>query len=767
MNLFLARRLIDTGKAALYAALCASTLYGQTKSSPPAKSVLQQHYDAAQSYQSAGNLSDAARQYRIFIADALGELAIGRAHLEEYDKAAPLFDEALILAPNSPVLLIEYAQVALTHGDLSRAKSLAEEVLRNYPPNSPAAAKAHLALGRTLLKMNKDQEARKELEAAVALDSNFENGYALAIACLDMEDSQCAARIFSEMQASFGDTAAIHMEFGLAYGQSDFQQMAVTEFKKAIAKNDKLPGAHYSLAATYLIGTQDANIQGAQIELKKELQISPNDFLTYAALGRIAATQSKYDEAEKYLKRAIALNPENPDAYLYLGQMYFATSRWPEAKTALKNAIHGTTDISRNRYQVQKAHYLLGRLLIKSGDEKGGQAEIKTAQAMMKLLLVQDRKRLSGYLDNPAQSDVNSNLATVAFAEIPNKQDAARLKGDRELNAFEQEIAHPVADSYNNLGAIAASAENYTTAVTYFQHAAEWNSSLEGLDYNWGRAAFAAAKFQEAVPPLTRYLNSHPGDQHLSMLLGMAYYGMGDYSAAIPYMKRAAENDPRSLPLRLILAQSCLWSKQYQCVLDVHQEILALNAASAEADMLAGEALDAKGDSAGAIEEFRAAVRANPKKADAHFGLAYLLWAQGQYAEAAKEFQAELVNDPSHLQARAYLGDAYVQLHDYAKAQVELEKAVAADASLAMVHRDLGIAYAELGRKDDAVAELRKAIALNPKDVSSHLRLAKLYQAMGMQEEAKAELTAGSTTNKESIQALVEKISGTRAPEQQ
>ncbi len=72
---------------------------GQTKTTVPAKSVLQQHYDQAQSYQSVGNLTEAARQYRIFIADALGELAIERARTGDYDKAAPLFDEALGLAP--------------------------------------------------------------------------------------------------------------------------------------------------------------------------------------------------------------------------------------------------------------------------------------------------------------------------------------------------------------------------------------------------------------------------------------------------------------------------------------------------------------------------------------------------------------------------------------------------------------------------------------------------------------------------------------------
>ena len=39
-----------------------------------------------------------------------------------------------------------------------------------------------------------------------------------------------------------------------------------------------------------------------------------------------------------------------------------------------------------------------------------------------------------------------------------------------------------------------------------------------------------------------------------------------------------------------------------------------MNAESAEADMLAGEALDEMNDHAGATQQFRAAVKANPQE---------------------------------------------------------------------------------------------------------------------------------------------------------
>jgi tetratricopeptide (TPR) repeat protein len=282
---------------------------------------------------------------------------------------------------------------------------------------------------------------------------------------------------------------------------------------------------------------------------------------------------------------------------------------------------------------------------------------------------------------------------------------------------------------------------------------------------NLGLALFKAKDFKGSIKPFTAELKKHPGDQRLTILLGMAHYGMGDYFVAIPYLKQAAERDQQNLTLRLTLAQSCLMSKQYQCVLDASKEILAINPDSAEADMIAGEALDEKGDSSGAIEQFRAAARANPKEPNVHFGLGYLLWTESQFPEAAKEFEAELENDPTHPQARAYLGNAYVQLNQYDKALPELLKAEASDPALGSVHRDLGIIYADQDRKEDAVRELSKAIELDPMDVSPHWKLAKLYQSIGKKEEAKAEFAKASTMNKQAKEALDQKLSGAKPPQ--
>jgi tetratricopeptide (TPR) repeat protein len=233
-------------------------------------------------------------------------------------------------------------------------------------------------------------------------------------------------------------------------------------------------------------------------------------------------------------------------------------------------------------------------------------------------------------------------------------------------------------------------------------------------------------------------------------------------SAAIPYLKEATASDPPNLPFRMVLAHSCLASKQFQCVLDVYHEILTLNAESAEADMLAGEALDEMNDHVGATQQFRAAVKANPKEPNVHFGLGYLLWAQGQYQEAAQEFQSELANVPTHVEAMAYLADANVKMNHPEVALPLIEKTIRIDPGMELAHLDLGILYANAGRRDNALRELKVAAKLT-NDVNVHWRLARLYQAMGRKDEANAEFHKTSSMTKAADDSVSRKLDNARA----
>ncbi|MGA8043945.1 MAG: tetratricopeptide repeat protein [Terracidiphilus sp.] len=299
------------------------------------------------------------------------------------------------------------------------------------------------------------------------------------------------------------------------------------------------------------------------------------------------------------------------------------------------------------------------------------------------------------------------------------------------------------AEAYAHLGFLEARQERYQEAILHYRKALALNPSMPGLRLNLGLSLFKSGDLKEAVATFTPLLKTEPAGSpqalRLATLIGMAEYGLGNYGESISYLRTATAADAQNLPLRLLLAQSCLWSKHYQCVLDVYHEILTLNADSAEADMLAGEAYDEMKDRADAVLQFRAAVKSDPRLPNVHFGLGYLLWNLMQYEDAAREFQAELANNPDHAQAMTYLADTNMKLNHPELATPLLEKAIRLDPRLELAHLDLGILLADAGRKEEALKEFKAAAALSPDDVNVHWRLARFYQSVGEKELAKAE----------------------------
>jgi tetratricopeptide (TPR) repeat protein len=275
-------------------------------------------------------------------------------------------------------------------------------------------------------------------------------------------------------------------------------------------------------------------------------------------------------------------------------------------------------------------------------------------------------------------------------------------------------------EPFAHLGLLEAREEHYSDAIHFYRKAMSLAPEMPGLRLNLGLSLFKNGDYQQAIQIFDPLIKAQPDDQRLDVLVGMSHYGLAEYKEASSFLKRAAEQDSGNLTLLLTLAHSCLLSNQYQCVLDSFHSIVSLNAESAEADMLVGEALDEMKDSEGAIREFRAAVKSNPKQPNAHFGLGYLLWTKGQYADAAREFQTEIDNDPQHPHAMLYLADSDIQ---------------------------------------DAVTEFKVAIRLSPNDVNAHWRLGRLYRSMKLTALAKAEFDKANSLNQQEDQRLLKVMS--------
>jgi tetratricopeptide (TPR) repeat protein len=570
--------------------------------------ILQQHYESAQNFQTSGDLPEAAVQYKFFLSNALVQLAYNRSKAGDFPKASGYFEAAVALVPADLALQLEYAEAALAAHDLAKARSLAQSVVDAEPKN----AKAHRILGRALIEQKDLPAARVQLENAVALDPNFDNGYALASAYLASKDLKNAEKVFGEMLSAFGDSAAIRMNFGRAYAQYGYPEQAIVEFKKAIAKDPKTPGAHYSLGASYVLSMGEINFPLAVAEFHKELENNPDDYFSHSQLGYIDLSQHKLDEAVNELSRAAELDPRVPDTFLSLGQAYSELNQPEKAEAALRKSIELTTDPSRNHYQVQRAHYLLGRILIQSGRADEAKKEMAISEDLSRQSVQENQGKAHG---PPSSTTSSQSAATASFkaaGELAITPEAAK-----QASEYEKQIAPALADSYNNLGVIAAGDKDFTAALEYFQQAHLWNPALDTLDYNWGRAAFSAKRFEDAIPPLTRYLGVHPTDVGAHITLGLSYFLLKNYKDALAAFQPVEAKLDSSPALTFAYAVCQTKAGDYEKGLATLKQLEAAHPEISDNHRALADAYASRNDYSAAAAELREVLRLVPSDAEA------------------------------------------------------------------------------------------------------------------------------------------------------
>ncbi|MBB6143215.1 tetratricopeptide (TPR) repeat protein [Silvibacterium bohemicum] len=572
---------------------------------------LQQQYDKAQSLQSSGDMEQAVFAYKVFIASAVAELAEDRSKIGDNPLAAKQFEESLALHPNDLDLLLRTAQAERDASNPARAQELAQQLLTA----EPRSAEAHALLGSIASRSGDPDSAVKEYEIAVAIDPSIANGFALAKAYLMKKDENSAAKIFTEMLASAGDNAAVHLDIGRTYGETGYPDQAIIEFKRALVEDPKLPGLHYSLGASYLLSMGEIDFPKAAAEFHKELALHPDDFLSHSQLGYIAVNEHNYREAEKELRRAAELNPRDPDTQLSLGQLYVDTNRPREAESVLRQSIALTTDPSRNHYQVQRAHYLLGRVLMQTGHTDAAKAEMQTSTDLLKLSTLQNQGKSAAEIAASEKADHSLNKAAVPALDPQAMQ---------QMEEVEKRLSPAIADSYNNVGAIAAQDGDFAAAVSAFQHAAEWNPHLEGLDYNLGRAAYSAKDYAAAVAPLGSYLQQHPKDTWFRSALGVSLFMTGSYHAAVETLQPIGARLQASPQLASIYAAALVESGDVAAGIARLQQLEAANPDKPEFHRMLGRAWLRSGDNNRAEQELRAALRLDPSDTDTQHRLAQL-----------------------------------------------------------------------------------------------------------------------------------------------
>ncbi len=145
---------------------------------------------------------------------------------------------------------------------------------------------------------------------------------------------------------------------------------AIAEYRKAIAIDPHLPGAHFELAEL-LHTSQDAAIKKqAEQEYHAALAENPQDEKSICRLGEIDAQKGDFQKASDEFNRAVKLQPTDADAKLGLAKVLIELNQTDKALPLLEQTVQ---EEPTNAI----AHYRLGTLYRKYGRMEDAKREIE------------------------------------------------------------------------------------------------------------------------------------------------------------------------------------------------------------------------------------------------------------------------------------------------------------------------------------------------------------------------------------------------------
>jgi len=149
------------------------------------------------------------------------------------------------------------------------------------------------------------------------------------------------------------------------------------------------------------------------------------------------------------------------------------------------------------------------------------------------------------------------------------------------------------------------------------------------------------------------------------------------------------------------------------------------------------------GDTREAIENYRAALKIDPRLPGLHFEYAEMLNSEGtpeSRQEAESEYRAALELNPFDEQSECRLGEIAARRNDLQEAYDRYTKAVELEPGDPEASIGLAKALMSMDQPEKAQALLKHALEMDPTSAVAHFRLSTLYRQMGRTADAKQEL---------------------------
>jgi tetratricopeptide (TPR) repeat protein len=455
---------------------------------------------------------------------------------------------------------------------------------------------------------------------------------------------------------------------------------------------------------------QKGDLQGAETELRRAVDLAPADAFCLASLGSVLGMEHQLEESSRYLEKALQINPSDAASRRNLASNQYQLGQLKPARENLQHVLKALPG--------DPMTLLLSGMVSEELKEYAG--AIGYLNSVPELV----RER--------SNSIVALARAYYSLAQQPMARQTLQMLQSPPFNPEDLFLG----------GQVALQANDFEAADRLF-------ASIEGrfqdtgrLNYQRALILYRTSRLDECQNLLQRMIAASQSNGDLYNLQAWCFYKKGELKKAVVAMDQAVDLEPQSVTHYLDLGKILADHQAYKVALVAAQKALAIAPSSVEAYLLKGLAEYKLGIFADAAESYRKAIRLNAASPEALLGLALTLAASGPKQDTISSFESGLKRFPQdarfcqeyggYLLDPANAGDPQTE----ARAVVLLKKAITLDSLLAAPHIKLGNLALAKGQAREAVLHLEAAARLDPKNARVFYSLSRVYRRLGRTEDA-------------------------------
>ena len=454
---------------------------------------------------------------------------------------------------------------------------------------------------------------------------------------------------------------------------------AILEYRSALQIDPRLGEARLKLADAYL---QTGNRPAAGEEIIRAADLLPSRLDVQLRAGSVLLTVKEFISARKYADAALALDPKNVDALVIRAMSLAGLRDVGAAMQDLEAAIVAAPADARPHIALGSIRADADTAEAEHAFRRALAADPASIQARAALgLFFWQKDRLAEAQQSfeaavalqPVDAIANRTLALFLLSQQQDGQAEAPLR--RLVEAGDQTATIVLGDIYTRSGRTDMGRALYERLGPASPRHAGATARLAALDYAAGRKDAARERIAAALQRL-------PNDPTLLVAQARWLLAERQGARAITVAKTAVDGDERSADARFVL----------------------------------GMAHAANGEDEEAIQQFREALRIDPRMSVADIELSRLTLRPGTTDQAMDHAAAALTTAPRDYSARLAFARALAASGKSERAREELQELAKAFPNAAPVHALYGEVLRAAGNNTEAMKRFDLALTLDPSD---------------------------------------------------